>query len=355
MKVEWLKVKGEGWRILMVALVFTFHFSPLTTSAQIAGLNTLAVLDMSNAGRTAGLGLDYLPLYDTDLSIGIDNPSLIRREMGGTGMLSYVSLFGSGGRGLLSYGYNHKRLGTFVFSFHFNNYGRFTEYDEEENEIGKFTASDYALSVGWGMWLDSSFSVGVNFKPVLSQYAEYTALTAAFDVAGSYTNPNRRFTATLMARNIGAQLFTFDGTAEPIPFELSAALSYKLVGAPFRFFFAATELQRWNLRYEDPFNPTTTIDPFTGEVTTEGWIEGTLDNLLRHTLVGVELSIGKSLFARVGYSYRQNAEMRGVDAFNLSGFSFGIGLKTKRFEFSYAHRDYHLSQAPNYITLSYRF
>ena len=350
------KIKSGLARIVCVSLILHFSFFTFNSSqAQIAGLNTLTVLDMSNAGRTAGLGMDYLPLYGTDLSIGIDNPSLIRREMAGTGMLSYVSLFGSGGRGLLSYGYNSKNLGTFVFSFHFNNYGRFTEYDEEENEIGRFSASDYALSIGWGIWLDSSFSVGVNFKPILSQYAEYTAFAAAFDVAGSYTNSNRRFSATLMARNIGAQIMTFDGSSESLPFELSAALSYKLVGAPFRFFFAATELQKWNLRYEDPFNPTTIVDPFTGETTTESWFEGTLDNLLRHTLVGVEINIGRPLFVRVGYSYRQNAEVRGVDAFNLSGFSFGVGLRTKRLEFSYAHRDYHLSQAPNYLTLSYRF
>lgn len=338
--------------MLCALLVLVFCFVPLR--AQVAGLNTLAVLDMSNAGRTAGLGLDYLPLYGDDLSIGIDNPSLIRNSMGGTGLLSYVSLMG-GGRGLLSYGYTGKHLGTFVFGFQFNNYGRFTEYDEEENELGRFTASDYALSVGWGIWLDSCFSVGVNFKPVLSQYASYRALAAAFDVAGSYTSPNRRFTATVMGRNIGSQFVTFAGTAEPLPFELSAAMSYKLVGAPFRFFLAATELQRWNIRYDDPFNPTTVVDPFTGEVNSESWFEATFDNLLRHTLVGVEITLGRSLFARVGYSYRQNAEMRGVDAFNLSGFSFGLGLHTKRFEFSYAHRDYHLSQAPNYITLSYRF
>ena len=335
-----------------------FHFSLSTfhsAQAQVAGLNTLTVLDMSSAGRTAGLGFDYLPLYDIDLSVGIDNPSLIRREMGGTGMLSYVSMFDGGGRGLLSYGYNSKKLGTFVFGFHFNNYGRFTEYDEQENELGTFTASDYALSVGWGLWLDSNFSVGVNFKPVLSQYAEYTALATAFDVAGSYTSNNRRFTATLMARNIGAQLMTFDETVEALPFELSAAMSYKLVGAPMRFFFAATELQRWDLRYDDPLHPTTTTDPFTGEVNSENWFEGTLDNLMRHTLVGMEINLGKALFARVGYSYRQNAEVRGVDAFNLSGFSFGVGLRTKRLEFSYAHRNYHLSQAPNYLSLSYRF
>lgn len=346
------KLKRCG-QLLCTLLVFSFYFLP--AKAQIAGLSTLTVLDMSGAGRTAGLGFDYLPLYSADLSVGIDNPSLIRDVMGGTGMLGYVSMFDGGGQGLLSYAHTGKRLGTFVFGFHFNNYGRFVEYDEEETELGSFTASDYALSIGWGLWLDSNYSVGVNFKPVLSQYANYTALAVAFDVAGSYTSENRRFSTTLMARNIGAQIITFDETVEELPFELSAALSYKLVGAPLRFFFAATELQRWNLRYNDPLHPTSTVDPFTGEVDKESWFEGTLDNLLRHTLVGVEISLGKALFARVGYSYRQNAEVRGVDAFNMSGFSFGVGLHTKRLEFSYAHRNYHLSQAPNYITLSYRF
>ncbi len=343
------------WRVVLCAIIFCCLSSYFTPSqAQVAGINTLTVLDMSSAGRTAGVGLDYLPLFDTDLSIGIDNPSMLRSEMAGTGMLSYVSLFG-GGRGLLSYAFDTKKLGTIAVGFHFNNYGRFTEYDEEENELGTFTASDYALSVGWGMWLDSNYSVGVNFKPVLSQYAEYTALAVAFDVAGSYTSDNRRFTATMMARNIGAQIVTFDQSVESIPFELSAALSYKLVGAPFRFFLAATELQKWDLRYEDPLNPTVTVDPFTGEVHRQSWFAGTMDNLMRHTLVGLELNLGKALFARVGYSYRQNAEMRGVDAFNLSGFSFGVGLRTKRMEFSFAHRDYHLTQAPNYVSISYRW
>ena len=158
-----------------------------------------------------------------------------------------------------------------------------------------------------------------------------------------------------MARSIGAQLATFDGTVEKLPFELSAEVSYKLKNAPFRVFFAATELQRWDLRYEDPLHPTSETDPFTGEVTRESWLAGAFDNLMRHTLFGIELNLGQSLFARVGYSYRQTAEVRGVDAFNLSGFSFGVGLRAKRFEFSYARRNYHLSQAPNYLTLSYRF
>ena len=322
----------------------------------MAGLNTLTVFDLSRTGRTAGLGMDYLSLFDpVDLTIGIDNPSLICDGMAGSGVLSFVPLFSSGNMGTLAYAHRFDRIGTLVFGFHYVNYGRFEEYDEEENYLGTFGAGDYSISVGWGMWLDSNYSVGATFKPVLSQYESYTAFAIHFDVAGSYVSDSRAFAATLMGRNIGAQIVTFDESVENLPFELSAELSYKLRNAPFRLFFAATELQRWNLRYDDPLQPTTTTDPFTGEVTKESWLAGTLDNLMRHTIFGVELSLGSHLFARVGYSWRQTAEMRGVDAFNLSGFSFGVGMRRGRFEFSYARHNYHLSQAPNYLTLSYRF
>ena len=350
------KMKNRLTRLTCASLFFIFPFLFLNfAQAQVAGLNTLAGLDLSSHARTAGVGMDYLALYGDDLVIGIDNPSLLRSTMGGTGVLSVVPMFGSSMMGALTYAHTFDRLGTVSFGFHFMNYGRFEEYDEEENHLGTFGAGDYGLCIGWGLWLDSNFSVGANFKPILSQYESYTAFALLFDVAGSFVSDSRAFAATLMARNIGAQIVTFDESVEQLPFELSAELSYKLKNAPFRLFFAATELQRWNLRYDDPLHPTTVTDPFTGEVTTESWLAGTFDNLMRHTLFGLELNLGKALFARVGYSWRQNAEMQGFDAFNLSGFSFGVGLHRGRFEFSYARRNYHLSQAPNYLTLSYRF
>lgn len=344
--------------MVLICVSIAFHFSLSvfhSASAQIAGLNTLSLLDRGSSARTAGLGFDYLPLFGGDVATALDNPSLITADLHNQAALNYINMFRGTNMGSLAYARTLGKVGTFVFGFHFNSYGRFEEYDEEDNYLGDFYAADYALSVGWGMWIDSNFSIGANFKPVLSQYESYTALAVAFDLAGSYTSSDRRFASTLMARNIGAQIMTFDETVEKLPFELSASLSYKLKNAPFRIFFAATELQRWNLRYNDELNPTSHTDPFTGEVTEESWFKGTIDNLMRHTLFGIELNLGTAIFARVGYSYRQAVETVGADAFNMSGFSFGIGLKGKRYEFSYARSNYHLSQAPNYFTLSYKF
>ena len=341
----------------MCAILFIFQFPLFTANAQIAGLNTLTLFDLSPSARTAGLGMDYLSFYSDDPTLALDNPSLLRDGMCRRGSFSLVSLFSGGMMGSLSYAHRFEHVGPMLFAFRFHNYGSFEGYDEEETATGKFTASDYAFTVGWGTWLDSNFTFGVTAKPVLSQYEQYSALAMAFDLAASYFSNDRAFAASLLARNIGAQLMTFDNTVEKLPFELSAEMSYKLKRAPFRLFLAATELQRWNLSYDDPNDPTTVLDFQNETVVRRGPFLSTVDNLFRHVLFGVELNLGRSLFARVGYSYRQMAEMRKMDfdSFNLSGFSFGLGLRTRKLEFSYARKNYHLAQAPNYFTFAYRF
>ncbi len=329
--------------------------------AQVAGMNTLSLLQMPSSARTAALGMSYLPLFDpADINIGIDNPSFITDACHQRLALNYVGLFAGANFGSVAYGYDFEKLGAFLFGFSFNSYGSFAGYDEEEVYQGDFYAADYALSIGWGRHIDSSFSIGATFKPVLSQYESYTAFAFSIDLAASYVSPSKQFAATLMARNIGAQLATFSGTVESIPFDLSAALSYKVANAPFRLFFELNQLHRWNLAYDDPLDPEVTTDPYTGEALAKPWYSGVttvIDQIARHTALGVELSINNLLFARVAYRYRQNAEM-GADArtsINTSAFSYGLGLRTKKFEFSFARRNYHLGQAPNYLSLAFKF
>lgn len=337
--------------LLLGAGFLLFGYS---AQAQVAGMSTLGVLDMPSTARTAGLGFDYLSLWDDDFGVGLDNPSMLGERYHNMLSFNYVGLKPGTNFGSVNYGFHKNRVGTFVFGMNFFSYGRFDGYDENEVYTGKFSAADYMLKVGWGMQITDNFSVGVNFKPILSQYEHYTALALAVDVAGSYINNPKTFAVTLMARNIGAQLMTFEGTREKLPFELSAALSYKLPKAPFRFYFAITDLQRWNLRYKDPLNPTESEDPFTGEIVGQSKFGGVVDNLFRHTQFGLELNIGKVFYARIGYSHRQTKEMQteALTALNMSGISFGFGLRVKGFEIAYSRNNYHLGQAPNFITIT---
>ena len=345
--------------MLLCVIFFFFQFSFFNyTHAQVAGMNTLSLLQMPSSARTAALGVDYLSVYaPADLNVGIGNPALISSDYHNRLALNYVGLFSGSNFGSVAYGRKIGNFGTFLFGFHFYSYGRFEGYDETETEQGTFGASDVALSVSWGLNIDSNFSLGVSFLPILSQYESYSAFAAAFNVSGSYVSDDRRFAATVRAANVGAQLATFDGTVEHLPFNLSASCSYKAVNAPFRVFFQMDNLTRWKLSYEDPLNPTTVIDPYTGEPVKKPWYDGVanvLDQVARHAALGIEADIKNVFFIRMGYRYRQTVEMSANDRtnINLSGFSYGFGLRTKKFEFSFARRNYHLGQAPNYLSMS---
>lgn len=321
--------------------------------AQVAGLSTLSILDMPSSARTAGVGFDFMSVSDDDLMLSLSNPSLISEKISNQLAVSFVNMFSGSNFGSVAYSYNFEHLGAFTFGLQFGSYGLFDGYDEFEQTTWDFIAADYIFTVGWGRAINEYFSIGANFKPILSQYESYTAFAFAFDLAGTYMTANRLFCASVMARNVGAQIFTFDGTAEKLPFELAVSGSYKLADAPFRLLFSLNELQRWNLRYEDPLNPSAVTDAFTGETTQKlSGFGRVCDNLGRHVNVGLEADIKDVVFLRLGYSYRQMVEMRAADALNMSGFSFGIGVKVKGFELCYARNNYHLAQAPNFISLT---
>ena len=44
--------------------------------------------------------------------------------------------------------------------------------------------------------------------------------------------------------------------------------------------------------------------------------------------------------------------MQTADISNMSGFSYGVGLRVKRINIGYARNNYHLGQAPNTISVS---
>ena len=341
-------------RFAKFVLVFSFYLFPFILNAQVAGGTSYVALDMPASARAAGVGFDYLSLYDDDLTLALGNPSLVSDRMAGRMAVGFMNIFAGANFGSVAYCHNFEHLGAFTFGLRFDNWGRFEGYDETDTPTGSFNAADYVFTVGWGRAIDEHVSIGVNFSPILSHYEHYSSFAFGIDLAATYMSLDKAFSATLMGRNIGTQVTTFAGTAERLPFELSLVGSYKLHDAPFRLMFALTELQTWDLTYEDPLNPTTHTDPFTGEVSGPTLAARFADKLFRHLNVGIELNIKQSVFARLGYSYRQMVEMTVADAFNLSGFSIGFGIRAKKFDFIFARNGYHLSQAANYINLSFR-
>lgn len=335
-----------------LALLFFIIF-PAISIAQTGGSSTYKFLNLTNSARMAALGGNSLPVKDHDITIALQNPSLITKEMHKQLALSYTDYYSDINYGFVSYGSSIPKLGNYVASLQYINYGTFIRADETGEQFGEFTAGEFAMNIGWGRSLDSNFSIGANLKGIYSSFEEYNSFGMAVDVAGSYHNPETNFTASLIFKNIGLQLDPYySGNTEPLPFEIQMGLSKRLKHLPFRYYVVLTNLQKWDLTYEDPQLTDEGIDPFTGEVEEKSGVADFADKAMRHLVIGGELLLSKNFSLRIAYNYQRRQELKVDTKVSTVGFSWGFGFRINRFHLSYARSTYHLAGSPNYITIA---
>lgn len=334
--------------IILILLVSSPAF------AQIGGNGTFKFLGTPNSARIAALGGNFLAIQDNDITLTQANPSLITPQMHNNLALSYVNTPGGVNYGFIMYSRTFQKAGSFVGSLQFVNYGTFQGADATGNLTGDFSASEYALNIGWGRQLSPIFSIGANGKLIYSQLDTYHSFGIAVDVAGSYISKDKSFTASLIGRNIGFQVVPYlPGTRDPLPFELQIGLSEQLKHIPLRFSQLITNLQKWDLTYDDPSDPSNQPDPITGETKEKTTMGKIADGVMRHIVLGAELTIAKVVAIRLGYNYQRRQELKLSGKAGLAGFSAGVGLRVKMFNLSYTRGVFQAgSPNPNYITIA---
>ena len=221
---------------LLYFLIFSLFFG-FTAKAQIGGRYAYSFLEKPLSARVAALGGNVAAIRDGDINLALANPSLINSRMSGAFSLAYIDFFDDINYGYAQYGRTFKKAGSFVATMQYYNYGTFDYADETGNVSGTFTASDAALTIGWGRQLDSSFSIGAAGKLIYSHYESYSSFGFAVDVAGSYRTKSG-LDMSIVVRNIGMQSSTYvPDNRDPLPFDLQYVLTKRLDHVPFRFSF----------------------------------------------------------------------------------------------------------------------
>ena len=334
------------------SMLFVLIFSSIELTGQIGGKGTYQFLNLPNSARIAALGGNFLTINDNDIGLALANPSLINEKMNNQLGFSFVDYFTDVNYGFAQYSRTFNKAGSFVGTMQYIDYGKFQQADEAGVQYGSFHAGEYALNVGWGRKLTPLWAIGSNLKFIYSSLESYNSFGMAVDVAGSYFSKDGMFDASVIFRNIGYQMVAYrEGNHEPLPFEIQAGLSKKFLHLPFRLIALFTHLEKWDVRYDNPVNPAGGIDPITGEPNKIGTVDQFADNLMRHIIVGGEITIAKVLSLQGSYNYQRRKEMTVPDKLSTVGFSWGIGLHVKQFTFSYARSAYHLVGSPNFITI----
>jgi hypothetical protein len=338
--------------LILFSLLSVLIFSSVRLTGQIGGKGTYQFLNLPNSARVAALGGNFLTINDDDIGLTLANPSLINENMNNQLGFSFVDYFTDVNYGFAQYSRTFDKAGSFVGTMQFIDYGKFQEADEAGVQYGYFHAGEYALNVGWGRKLTPRWAIGSNLKFIYSSLESYNSFGMAVDVAGSYFSKDGLFDASLIFRNIGYQIVAYrSGNHEPLPFEIMGGVSKKFQHIPFRIIALVTHMEKWDVRYDNPVNPAGGIDPITGEPNEISSIDQFADNLMRHIIIGGEITIAKVLSLQASYNYRRRKEMTVPDKLSTVGFSWGIGLHVKQFTFSYARSAYHLVGSPNFITV----
>ncbi len=328
-------------------IIFFFSIIMSSSFSQTGGDNIYEFLNLTHSGLVSSLGGSNVSLQGNNLNLAYHNPALLNSGMNKTLALNYVNYFAGINYGLAMYSRSYQGTGNFAAGLTYLNYGSFTETDASGIITGNFSAAEYAFSMIYSREIDSLFTVGVNFKPVLSHLEKYTSFGFAFDIGASWHNRSNLFSAGLVIKNAGYQVTTYAGEPrQKLPFEIQAGISQRLAYAPFRFSLTLRHLEKFDLtyQYKEPAS-TGSIVPVSSEL---------IENLMRHVILGAELIPHKNFYFSAGYNYQIRRELQVDSKVSTIGFSWGFGINTSWLDIEFGRATYHLAGSSNHVSLIIR-
>ncbi|MEO1517918.1 MAG: type IX secretion system protein PorQ [Bacteroidota bacterium] len=338
-------------------LLLMCWLSPMLCTAQvIGGDNTYEFLNLPSSARITALGGHLISVQDDDVNLAYHNPAVLNASMHQQISFNHSFLAGGVHHGYVAYGHHQESWKTSLHaSLQYVSYGTFDATDEFGTINGEFKASEYAFNIGGSYQLYDRVTLGTNVRLITSQLESFNSLGLAADFGLLYRDSSGRFSAGLVIRNAGGQLTTYtpEQEREPLPFDIQIGISQRLKHLPFRFSVTYHNLQRWNIRYDDPNTEETTFIIGDGDQG-ESDFQVNVDNFFRHFVFSGEFLFGKleNFRLRFAYNHLRNQELS-VDNFrSLTGFSMGLGFKIKRFRIDYGRSFYHLAGGANHLAIS---
>ena len=218
-------------------------------------------------------------------------------------------------------------------------YGTMPLTDAAGNELGSFTAADYALSVAHAR-TEGNIAVGATLKMVGSGIESYQSWAAMADLAAVFKHPKQDFTFGMAVKNAGFFLKRYSPTDESeLPFDVQLGVTFKPRFMPLRFSITAHHIYQWNIVYNDPATSFT----FDGNGNRTVKKMSVVEKLARHLVIGTEVLLHKNFRLLLGYNHLRRQEMRLPKGGGAAGFSVGMLAQTSKFGFSYAYAIQHVA------------
>lgn len=258
--------------------LFLLTLFAVTAGAQDSqtGYNFLRIPVSAHA---AALGGENITIIEDDPSLMFSNPALLASVSDKSINLNFMTYMAGATTASASFNRIIKDKASVAVMAQYMDYGKMKETDENNVIKGEFSAKDIAISGVFSYILTDKLVGGITAKFINSYIGDYSSLAVGIDLGLNYYDPDREWSVSLVAKNLGGQIKAYDEEYEKMPFDLQAGVSKRFASLPFRLSATLVGLTDWDY------------------------------GLINHLVIGADIILSQQIYLAAGYNFRRADEM----------------------------------------------
>lgn len=284
-------------------------------------------LKLPVSAHAAALGGDNISIIEDDESMIFNNPALLSSVSDKTINLNYMNYMSGANTASAAFNRIIKERASVAASAQFIDYGKMKEVDENNVQTGEFSAKDISIAGYFSYMLTDRIAGGITAKFVTSYIGDYNSIAMGVDLGLNYYDPDKEWSVSLVAKNLGGQMKAYDDQYDRMPIDVQLGASKRFAHMPFRISATLVDLNHLDYKF------------------------------INHLVMGADIIISPTIWVGVGYNFRRANEMKITEADGESshgaGLSFGAGINLERFKLNLAYGKYHVSSSSILINLAY--
>lgn len=279
------------------------------------------------SAHAAALGGDNISIIEDDESMIFNNPALLSSVSDKTISLNYMNYMSGANTASAAFNRIIKERASVAASAQFIDYGKMKEMDENNVQTGEFSAKDISIAGYFSYMLTERIAGGITAKFVTSYIGDYNSIAMGIDLGLNYYDPEKEWSVSLVAKNLGGQMKAYDDQYDRMPIDVQLGASKRFAHMPFRLSATLVDLNHLDYKF------------------------------INHLVMGADIIISPTIWVGVGYNFRRANEMKITEADGSSshgaGLSFGAGINLERFKLNLAYGKYHVSSSSILVNLAY--
>ena len=250
-----------------------------TTKAQDSrtGYNFLRLPVSAHA---AALGGDNISIIEDDESMIFNNPALLSSVSDKTINLNYMNYMSGANTASASFNRIIKERASVAASAQFVDYGKMKETDENNIQTGEFSAKDISIAGYFSYMLTDRLAGGITAKFITSYIGDYNSIAMGVDLGLNYYDPEKEWSVSLVAKNLGGQMKAYDDQYDRMPIDIQLGTSKRFAHMPFRISATLVDLNHLDYKF------------------------------INHLVAGVDIIISPTIWVGAGYNFRRANEMK---------------------------------------------